>query len=182
MSTIRAWDRRTNAENVHAALFIKTYDYLFADARKNNLFAIETCYPAAHYVSALTKASKYLRKHFGTVEVPLGQLQRHVRGDEDYPIGGAPDVISAMYAHDWKNGRKRSYLGDSYIQLIRFTEQGVKIQSVQPYGNSNVEGSPHFNDQMDMYLNQKTKEESLDPEWVKVHTKKKYHPGGGSEK
>ncbi len=182
MSTIRAWDRRTNAENVHAALFIKTYDYLFADARKNNLFAIETCYPAAHYVSALTKASKYLRKHFGTVEVPLGQLQRHVRGDEDYPIGGAPDVISAMYAHDWKNGRKRSYLGDSYIQLIRFTEQGVKIQSVQPYGNSNVEGSPHFNDQMDMYLNQKTKEESLDPEWVKAHTKEKYHPGGGSEK
>ncbi len=34
-----------------------------------------------------------------------------------------------------------------------------------------------LNDQVGMYLNQKTKEESLDPEWVKAHRKVKYHPG-----
>jgi acyl-homoserine-lactone acylase len=129
-------------------------------------------------VEAIRKAGKFLRKHYGTIAVPLGEFQRHVRGDEDYPIGGAPDVIAAMYSQDWKNGRKRSYLGDSYIQLIRFTEEGVKIQSVQPYGNSNVKGSPHYNDQIKLYLEQKTKEESLDPEWVKANAERVYHPGG----
>ncbi|MBL0018360.1 MAG: hypothetical protein IPP17_18450 [Bacteroidetes bacterium] len=34
-----------------------------------------------------------------------------------------------------------------------------------------------LNDQVGMYLNQKTKEESLDPEWVKAHAVEVYHPG-----
>ncbi len=177
LAVFKAWDRKANVDNTNAALFLKTYDYLFADAREKNLFAIATCYPAEHYVDAMQKAGKYLRKHFGSITPPLGQFQRHVRGDQDFPIGGAPDVISAMYSHDWKDGRKRSYLGDSYIQLMRFSEQGVKIQSVQPYGNSNHPDSPHFSDQMDMYLHQKTKEESLDPAWVKAHAVEVYHPG-----
>jgi acyl-homoserine-lactone acylase len=178
---IKAWDRRANVENTHAALFIKTYDYLLADAREKNTFAIATCYPAAHYVAAMQKASRYLRHHFGKLDVPLGDFQRHVRGSADFPIGGAPDVIAAMYSHDWKDGRKRSYLGDSYIQLMRFSEQGVKIQSVMPYGSSNHQDSPHFADQVDLYLHQKTKEESLDPEWVKAHAVEVYHPGEARE-
>ena len=37
--------------------------------------------------NAIRKAGKYLRKHFGTLTPPLGQLQRHVRGDQHFPIG-----------------------------------------------------------------------------------------------
>jgi acyl-homoserine-lactone acylase len=177
LQLIQDWDRRTNVENTHAALFVKTYDYLYAEARGKHLTTEATCYPARYYIDAIKKASAYLRKHFGSIEIPLGLLQRHVRGDQDFPIGGAPDVISAMYCHTWKDGRKRSYLGDSYIQFMRFSEQGVKIQSVQPYGNSNHPDSPHFADQMDLYLHQKTKEESLTPAWVKGHAVEVYHPG-----
>jgi acyl-homoserine-lactone acylase len=177
LAVIKAWDRRSDVSNTGAALFIKINDYLYEDAKELGKWATVTSYPEAHYAAAIDKAGKFLRKHFGKIDVPLGQFQRHVRGDQDYPIGGAPDVISAMYSHDWKNGRKRSYLGDSYIQLIRFTEEGVKIQSVQPYGNSNVKGSPHYDDQIKLYLEQQTKEESLDAEWVKSHAERTYHPG-----
>jgi acyl-homoserine-lactone acylase len=177
LATIRAWDRRVNVENPHAALFIKTYHYLLEQAREDHLSATQTSYPADHYVAALTKAGKFLRKHFGSITVPLGQFQRHVRGEEDFPIGGGPDVIAAMYTHPWKDGRHQSYLGDSYIELMRFSEQGVQIQSVQPYGNSNHEDSPHFSDQTDLYLHQQTKEESLDPEWLRAHAVEVYHPG-----
>lgn len=174
---IKAWDKQNTTDNLQSALFIKTFDFLFADAIKTNRFAVQTIYPQAHYVDAIKKAGKYMRKHFGSITVPLGQFQRHVRGDQDYPIGGAPDVIAAMTSHDWKHGQKRSYLGDSYIQLIRFKESGVEIQSVHPYGNSNDPSSPHFNDQSALYLQQKTKTESLDKAWIKAHAERVYHPG-----
>lgn len=177
LRVIQGWDRRSDVDNTGAALFIKTYDYLLADARENGAYAVRTLYPEAHYAKAIQQAGRYLRRHFGKINPPLGQLQRHVRGNQDYPIGGSPDVISAMYSHDWKHGRKRSYLGDSYIQLIRFTEAGVHIQSVQPYGNSNVPDSPHFADQIPLYLEMNTKEESLDPDWVRQHAERTYHPG-----
>ena len=165
---VKAWDKQNTVDNQQAALFIKTFDFLFEDAKETNRFAIETTYPTTHYVDALKKAGKYMRKHFGSITVPLGEFQRHVRGDQDYPIGGAPDVIAAMTSKTWKNGRKRSYVGDSYIQLIRYKESGVEIRSVQPYGNSNIEGSPHFDDQSQLYLQQRTKEESLELDWVKA--------------
>lgn len=176
LTILKQWDRKSNTDNLHTALFIKTFDFLFEEAKENHLFAIATEYPESHYAEAIQKAGKYLRKYFGKIEIPLGQFQRHVRGNEDYPIGGSPDVISAMQSKTWKNGQKRSYLGDSYIQLIRFKESGVEIQSVQPYGNSNVPSSPHYDDQIPLYLKQETKEESLDMDWVKRHAKTVYHP------
>lgn len=174
---LQSWNKQCEDDNTGAALFIKTYDFLLADARENHKVFVQTAYPASHYAAAIKRAGDYLRKYFGQIDIPLGEMQRHVRGDDDYPVGGGPDVLSAMYSTPWKNGRKDSYLGDSYIQLIRFTEAGVKIESVQPFGNSNVKGSPHYDDQIPMYLEGRTKEESLDPNWVKQHAERVYHPG-----
>ena len=118
-----------------------------------------------------------MRKYFGTLNVSLGEVQRLVRGDRDYPLGGLPDVLSAMNSLEWKKGRLRGFLGESYIQLIRFSENGVKIESVHCFGASNKVGSPHFDDQVDLFLEQKTKTMSLDKQWIMDHAERTYHPG-----
>jgi hypothetical protein len=42
------------------------------------------------------RCTSSFKKHFGTIEVPLGDLQKLVRGKKELPIGGIPDVIATM--------------------------------------------------------------------------------------
>jgi len=66
--------------------------------------------------------------------------------------------------------------GDSYIELVRFSKDGVEIESVNAYGASNKKDSPHYTDQMEMYVNQRTKTMTLDKEKVMSEAVRKYHP------
>ena len=104
-------------------------------------------------------------------------MQKHVRGDKILPIGGLAESISALYVIPYKKGMKQSNLGDSYILFATYNKDGVeKIETVNCYGSSNRPDSPHYNDQMEMYVNQKTKEMTLDKEKILKEAKRIYHP------
>jgi len=130
----------------------------------------------ATFIEALEAAKQHLDKYFDGKIVPLGELQRHVRGDRNLAVGGAPDVLAAMYSEEAENGRFHTIAGESYIELVRFSKEGVEIESVNAYGASARPESPHFNDQMPLYVRQKTKKMSLDPEKVKQQAVRSYHP------
>ena len=70
---------------------------------------------------------------------------------------GLPDVITAMHSKKYKDGKVKVVAGESYIELVKFSKNGVEIESVISYGNSEKKESTHFDDQMEMYLNFKTK-------------------------
>jgi len=52
--------------------------------------------------------------------------------------------------------------------LVRFTSEGASIRSMVPYGSSNRPNSPHYADQLPLYMKFQTKPMPLDREhWEK---------------
>ena len=60
--------------------------------------------------------------------------------------------------------------------LIRYTKDGPEVETVIPYGNSSDPESPHYTDQMLMYLDKKLKVMSLDREEVMADAVRIYNP------
>lgn len=171
------WDGNAEVTNKQAAIFALTTKYITETARKNNLGSINGALPLEYFPAAMRYAKRYLLRNFKTLEIELGQLQNHVRGDKVYPVGGVPESISAMYLTKWKGQKLQTELGDSYIMFMTYDKNGVeKIETINCYGASNRPESPHYNDQMDLYVAQKTKTMTLDKASIIKNAKKQYHP------
>ncbi len=178
IETTRRWNRRTDIDNTDAAIMSMTvYNLIDLAAEEIRMMNVNTV-PEDLLVKAMKKAKKHLKKHFGTIHVPLGELQRHVRGDVNLPISGMPDNLAAMIFDKHKKGRLKSYHGDSYIQFARYDKDGVvSIESMMAFGNSRREDSPHYTDQMEMYVNKELKKMTFDKEEIKKNAKATYYPG-----
>jgi acyl-homoserine-lactone acylase len=92
------------------------------------------------------------------------------------PLPGLPDVLAPMYSIPHKDGMYKGNQGDAYIELVRFTKDGPIIESINVYGASARKDSPHYTDQMEMYVKQQTKKMTLDKATVYQQAAKKYNP------
>lgn len=174
---IQQWDHTSDMESIEASVVLLSGYYLkkMVDKRYHNSTAdIEITEKL--YEKSVKKAKKHLLRFFNTMVVPLGDLQRLVRGDDDMPLSGFPDVLAAMYSKPYKKGRFKAYAGESYIELVRFGKDGTEIETINAYGASNNPDSPHYNDQMELYTQQKTKKMSLNREIILKEAEKIYHP------
>jgi acyl-homoserine-lactone acylase len=62
--------------------------------------------------------------------------------------------------------------------LVRFRKNALPlIESVNTYGASSHPGNKHFDDQVPLYLQQKTKTMTLDKATVYKNAERIYHPG-----
>lgn len=173
------WDGNADIKNKQAAIFVLSTLYISEYRTKQGISDLAGSIEEEIFVEALLYTQKYLLKHFKSLEIPLGDLQKHVRGDKVMPISGVGESIAAMYTIPWKKGVRQSDLGESFILFATYNKEGVeKIESISCYGASNRPDSPHYNDQMDLYLEQKTKVMSLDKEEILKAAKKTYHPEG----
>jgi len=170
------WNRETDVENIGATIFNLSYHFIHKDRSKNGFYPDGPPLTEAYLIDRLKEVKKHLKKHFKSVDVPLGELQQHIRGDKSIPMWGGPNVIAAMYGKPHKKGRFKIFAGESYVSLVRFTKEGVKIESIVPYGASNNPNSPHYDDQMDKYSKQELKKMSLKKEDVLKNATKTYHP------
>lgn len=177
---LKNWDKQGNADNMDAALAMVVHDFLRIDLK--GPFALlmirEQKVTEEMAVEAIRKAKKLLIKTHGTLEVPLGEVQRLIRGDKSLPAHGLREVPRATDTklYDKKKGIYKVKSGDGYIQVVRFTEEGADIRSINAYGASSHEDSPHFNDQMEMFTNHEYKPISLDWEEIKSKAERIYHP------
>ena len=88
-----------------------------------------------------------------------------------------PEAITQMYTVPHKKGTYKSYLGESFILFSTYGENGVeKVETINCFGSSNHEDSPHFDDQMQMYINKELKPISMDKEEIFKNAKRKYSP------
>jgi acyl-homoserine-lactone acylase len=99
-----------------------------------------------------------------------------VRGNKELPIGGVPDVNATMWVKEHKNGLYKAEAGETYIELVQFTKNGPIIESISPYGASNVEGNKHYNDQMELFAQKKCKKMSMDYDEIIKEKESIYHP------
>ena len=170
------WDRETDVESLGATIFNLSYHFIYKDRNKNGLFPAGPPLTELYLVERLKEVKKHLRKYFKSEDVPLGVMQKHIRGDKSIPIWGGPNVIAAMYGKSFKKGRFKIFAGESYVSLVRFTKDGVQIESIVPYGSSNDPDSPHFDDQMEKYSKQELKKMSLKKEDILKNATRTYHP------
>lgn len=159
LTEIQNWDRVTNAESFGAGAYALLYYNLsqfFYELSEDRIFTHEALFKALK----VTKA--YMKTHFDRERVRLGEYQKLVRGDKELPVFGLPDVVTAMRGENYKDGKIKITHGESYIGLVRFTPEKTYYESVISYGNSRRSESIHYSDQMELYLDFKTKKMSFD--------------------
>lgn len=177
IATINQWNCVADVNNRYAALpILAIYPLIDKITGRGTQYEINS-FTEKEYVWALRKAKKEMLKHFGSLTVPLGEVQKHVRGDKELPIGGMPDVIAANMTQPYKKGMRKTFVGESYIMLLRYSKQGVQIETVHAFGASAKAGSKHYNDQMEMFVNQQTKPMTLDRGKIYEEAESIYHPG-----
>ncbi|WP_375577860.1 penicillin acylase family protein [Marivirga tractuosa] len=166
LEILQEWDRRAEKESIGAGLM----KVLISNAKGKEI-------DRATAVEIVKKSQAQLIDEFGTIEVPLSKLQVHKRGKKEMAIDGLPDVIAPMYTIKMGVGLKeKTYVGESYILLARFGEGLPKLESIMPYGASSKPESPHYTDQMEMFVNKELKPMTLDKEEIYKNAAKVYHP------
>ena len=173
LENIQNWDRKTNIESIGAGAFAMFYYNLRKYYRKSY---INREFSKDIIAECLYEVKEQMLKYFKTTNVKLGDYQKLVRGDKEIPIWGMPDVITAMNASNYKDGKIKVTHGESYIQFAKFTENKTEIESIISYGASDHNNSEHYSDQMDIYKNFGTKKMSFDKEFNYKNAKKIYNP------
>ena len=155
------------------------------------LFAKDRDAKMKYFAEGLRKVKKEMLEEYGTLTVPLGDYQRHIRDTVDLGTDGGPDMWDAKYGDRhkrkaWKQdgvAQNKSTIwirsGDSYVLLAHWPKGGglPALRSIACYGSSNTPGAKHYTDQMHMYVNKQTKEESLSKDWAYKHAERIYRPG-----
>jgi acyl-homoserine-lactone acylase len=170
IDAFKNWDRHVVPDSKGAAVFLLIYRTLQRTAPRQLSYA--------ECVDVLMKVRDYQIKYFGREDITLGDLQKLVRGKEVLPMYGMPDVLTAEWGEQQADGTIKVTGGDGYVMFVRFPKEGLpQIETLNMYGASSNPASPHFNDQVPLYLNQQTKTMTLDKQKVMEHAKETYSPG-----
>ncbi|MBY0478663.1 MAG: penicillin acylase family protein [Chitinophagaceae bacterium] len=171
---LKAWDKKGTADSKGAAVFLLSYLHL---SKKLSMQAPRSI-TKNEAVETYAYAHDYMIKHFNTTDLTLGDLQKLVRGNKEWPLWGFPDLLSPQWTAPYKDGKLKSVGGDGLIMFIRFQKNTLpQIETVNMYGASAKPGNKHFDDQVEMYLQQKTKKMTLNKEEVYKNAERVYHPG-----
>ncbi len=172
---IDKWNGQFTIDNKHAGIVSLISVYITQYITDN--FAIyDTSIPEEVIVEVFTKAQDFLMKHHGTLEVPLGDIQRIIRGDKDYPMYGGPNTLANAHFKINENGKLQCIKGDSYIFYAQYGDDGLeRLETINVFGNSNKPDSPHFSDQLDIYKDMGTKKVNISRESIRA-SGTGYHP------
>ena len=182
IAVVKSWNHGSEPDNKEAALVdVALFQIIDKLVDKGVNYEANSC-SEKEYAAALRAAKKHMLKYFGSLRVPLGDVQKHVRGNVVLPIGGVPEVLAANISEPYKNGMRKSNVGESYIELVRYSKDTVEIESVSPFGASNDPASRHYTDQMQMFVDQKLKPMTLDRATIYKNAESIYHPGKPNHK
>lgn len=174
LRNLQEWDRRGVVESKGAGAFLMVYEKISRIMRGKEPRPLTTL----DCEKLLQDIKDQMTKTYGTTDLALGDIQKLVRGSKEFPGPGLPDLLAPEWGTAYNNGKRKITGGDAYVALVRFPKLGLPIiETVNTYGASSKEGSPHFDDQIPLFLQQKTKTMSLDKMKVLAAAKKIYHPG-----
>jgi acyl-homoserine-lactone acylase len=174
LDELKKWDGKGDADSKGAGIFLLAYNYLAKQLAGRTSREITMQESLDTYKAVYD----YMMKNFGSTDLVLGDILKLVRGNNEFPLSGFPDLLSPQWTEAYKNGKLKSIGGDGYIAFVRFVKNGLPIiESVNMYGASAKPGNKHFDDQVPLYLQQKTKKMTLDKAEVYKNAERIYHPG-----
>ena len=175
ITTLKNWDHNAVAESKGALIYNLAYynvPVVMEGRNKDKLTMVEA-------VKVYQIIFDFLQSNYGRTDLTLGDVQRLVRGKENWPQGGMPDVLAAVMSEPFGKDKRKMNSGDAYINFVTFPKNGglPLIESVNTFGASYNEGDKHYNDQRAMYQAQQLKRMTLDKTEVLQKAVRQYHPG-----
>jgi len=127
----------------------------------------------------LHHAADGLLKHFGRLDPTWGEVNRMRRGKLDLPIDGGPDTYRAVDGDIQPDGTITAEGGDTLILFVTWDKKGqLTSDSAEPFGANNADPkSPHYADQMRMFVAMKTKPVLFTEAQISAHRESDYRPG-----
>ena len=125
---------------------------------------------------------------FGSWRTPWGVINRYQRPADGRYNDSLPSVAVPQAAATWGSlpsfstrrpqglHRRYGYHGNSFVACVEFGEK-VKARSIITGGQSFDPSSPHFNDQVEGYINGRFKDVHFYRDDVLRNASKTYHPG-----
>lgn len=170
LEVLRSWDLRANPDNTGTTIAVLSMEPVV----RAEMFG----QPVPDVVALFTERAQQLYEAYGRVDVPWKEVNRLVRGDLQWGLGGGPDQLRAIYG-DWNGSYLTAVAGDCYILLVTWDPDGkVRSQSIHQYGSAtNNPDHPHYADQAPLFARQEMKPTWLNLEELLAHSKARYRPG-----
>lgn len=169
------WDLSTDIGNRHAALgVLTTMGYVTRSL---------TGKEPASASESFRNATRLLMESYGRIDPEWGELNRIVRGGVNLPIGGAPDVLRAVYpGGTLVDGTFRAAAGDTLIILAEWSEDGsVRGSTIHQFGSATLDvNSRHYADQVALFANEKFRPVLMDRAEIEADASARYRPGKDS--
>ncbi|MDT0594928.1 penicillin acylase family protein [Glaciecola petra] len=172
LSALRKWNLSTHKDNEQAALAVMTLEPVQTGRGKKVSFDDTT-------LAFKTAVSKLVKYH-GSFEVPYGEVFRLKRGNKNLAMSGGPDILRAVYGQEMdENGQIENIAGDGFMMFVSWDKNGlVSSEAIHQYGAAtDLQDSPHYNDQMEMFVDHKERRVLFEREEVEKQAKRRYRPG-----
>jgi penicillin amidase/acyl-homoserine-lactone acylase len=168
---LRAWDYKTNVANRGTALAVMMGEAVIVAEIMHK--------PPPQPIDTLRTAIATLKTHFGRLDPTWGQVNRIRRGTIDLAIDGGPDVLRAVYGEPQPDGTLTAVAGDTLIMFVTWDKAGaLHSESVHQFGSATSNpASPHYADQVKMFVEMKTKPVLFTEGELKGHVEADYAPG-----
>lgn len=134
--------------------------------------------PPPDPVESFREAVALLEEHHGRLDPPWRAVNRLRRGAVDLPLGGAPDVLRAVYGEPDGDGRLMAKAGDTFVMFATWDRDGaLRSESIHQFGSATLdEGSRHYADQAPVFAAEETKRVLLDRETLERRATRRYRP------
>ncbi|MDA9685260.1 penicillin acylase family protein [bacterium] len=98
--------------------------------------------------------------NFNRLDIRWSEVSFLERGNKILPVQGGPDVLRAIYSPRSENGILKAVAGDGLYAYVNWDKLGKQQSfSIHQFGSSStVEDSPHYHDQMELFVNEELKE------------------------
>ena len=118
---------------------------------------------------------KKIESAFGRIDPMWSEVNFLVRGDLALPIQGGPDTLRAIYGRLQDDGTLKAVAGDGLVVALSWDSSGKQeSKSIHQYGSATQDTkSPHYDDQVKMFAEEKMKPTFFDKTELKNNTKSK---------
>lgn len=195
---LEVWDRNAAASSIATTLAVEWAYRLAAavppaptpeaatNAVGNFNYMANTLSPVQQ-LTALSETIKELERLYGTWEIPWGEINRYQRSTNNQFDDTAPSVpvslgpgtwgsLPSFYARRFDTKKRYGSSGNSFVAAVEFGPR-LKAKTILTGGESFDPTSPHYNDQLEGFLEGKFKVVNFYKEDVLKNARRSYHPG-----
>ncbi len=168
-NVLRDWDLSTNFDNTSAALGVCVLSNEWISEQGQRIPQD----PEISFRDCVTE----LNETYGKVDPKWSERNFIVRGQKKISVQGGPDVLRAIYGRNDNEGDLKAAGGDGlYIHVSWDKDKKQQSKSIHQYGSATQDNtSIHFDDQMNLYVNEVYKPTFYDSELLDKNTSKVYY-------